>query len=113
MTRQEADIFIASHQGIFPPELMPNVYDILMRTPSERTLQLQCLNYKNPTVSLILSLILGYLGVDRFYIGDIGLGVGKLITGGGCYIWSVVDWFLIMEATRRKNYEMLANTAGH
>ncbi len=113
MTRQEADIFIASHQGIFPPELMPNVYDILMRTPSERTLRLQCLNYKNPTVSLILSLILGYLGVDRFYIGDIGLGVGKLLTGGGCGIWSIVDWFLIMEATRCKNYEMLANTAGH
>lgn len=107
MTRQEADLFIATHQDTFPPVLMPQIYDMLIRQPLNQNIMLRSVNFKNPTVSLILSLFLGYLGVDRFYIGDIGLGIAKLLTGGGCGIWTIVDWFLIMEATRRKNYEKL------
>ena len=49
------------------------------------------------TTLLILSVLLGGLGVDRFFSGHIGLGVLKLITFGGCGIWSLID--LIMIAT--------------
>tara|TARA_B100001250_G_C19629148_1_gene712966 strand:+ start:498 stop:719 length:222 start_codon:yes stop_codon:yes gene_type:complete len=49
------------------------------------------------TTLLIVSLLLGVLGVDRFMTGHIGLGVLKLITFGGCGIWSLID--LIMIAT--------------
>lgn len=60
---------------------------------------------KNPTTALILSLFLGTLGVDRFYVGQVGLGFGKLLTLGGLWVWAVVDWFLIMGAARRRNLE--------
>lgn len=42
-------------------------------------------------------------------IGDTGLGIGKLLTGGGCGIWSLIDWFLIMDDTRNKNYQIMMN----
>ena len=58
---------------------------------------------KNPTTALMLGLFLGLLGIDRFYIGHVGLGVGKLLTLGGLWIWQIIDWFLIMGATRRRN----------
>jgi len=45
--------------------------------------------------ALLLSMFLGWLGIDRFYLGYTGLGVVKLITGGGCGIWSLVDTILI------------------
>jgi len=51
---------------------------------------------KDRTVALILSLLVGVLGVDRFYVGDIALGVLKLLTFGVCGILAVIDWFLIM-----------------
>jgi TM2 domain-containing membrane protein YozV len=58
---------------------------------------------KNTTVALVLSLFIGTLGVDRFYIGSIGLGILKLITFGGFGIWALIDWFLIIGAARKKN----------
>ena len=66
------------------------------------------LAFKNPTTALLLSIFAGGFGVDRFYIGDTGIGIGKLLTAGGCGIWAIIDLFLIMGATREKNYEMLA-----
>ena len=52
---------------------------------------------KDWTTLLILSVLLGGVGVDRFYAGHIGLGVLKLITIGGCGIWALID--IIMVAT--------------
>ena len=68
---------------------------------------LHAIQFKDPMISLVLSLLTGQLGVDRFFIGDTGLGIGKLITCGGLGIWTIIDWFLIMIATREKNFERL------
>ena len=61
--------------------------------------------FKDPTMALILSVVVGSLGVDRFYIGDVGMGVGKILTCGGAYIWWLLDIFMIQDATKRKNLE--------
>lgn len=56
---------------------------------------------KQFVTALILSILLGSLGIDRFYTGHVGLGVGKLLTLGGCGIWAIVD--IILYATRKVN----------
>lgn len=61
---------------------------------------------------LIISLFGGSLGIDRFMLGQVGLGIGKLLTCGGCGIWSIVDWFLIMDATRQSNVQKLFAVIG-
>ena len=51
---------------------------------------------KDWMVTLLLSILLGGLGVDRFYTGHIGLGVLKLLTMGGCGIWWLIDLIKII-----------------
>jgi TM2 domain-containing membrane protein YozV len=68
------------------------------------------MQFKEPTTSLVVSLLGGQLGIDRFMIGDTGMGIGKLLTCGGLGIWAIIDWFLIMGATREKNMETFQNT---
>lgn len=46
---------------------------------------------KNKTTALILSILLGGLGVDRFYLGYTGMGVLKLLTGGCFGILWIID----------------------
>jgi TM2 domain-containing membrane protein YozV len=50
---------------------------------------------KDYLVALLLSIFVGQFGVDRFYMGYIGLGILKLITFGGCGIWVLIDIYLI------------------
>lgn len=46
---------------------------------------------KQYMTALLLSIFLGTLGIDRFYLGDTGAGIGKLLTLGGCGIWAIID----------------------
>ena len=50
---------------------------------------------KSKTTALILSILLGELGIDRFYLGYTGLVILNLLTGGGFGIWWLVDIILI------------------
>jgi hypothetical protein len=50
---------------------------------------------KDWVVALIFSILLGYLGVDRLYLGYVGLGILKMATIGGCGVWWLIDVILI------------------
>lgn len=57
----------------------------------------------NWLLALLMSIFFGTLGVDRFIMGQIGLGILKLITFGGFGIWWLVDVILIASKYPFKN----------
>jgi len=107
MDAQKVDMFIMSNGKFFESHQVAQIRDRLLHLDDAKWPLVQSLQFKDPTISLIISLLGGSLGIDRFFIGDTGLGVGKLLTCGGLGIWAIVDWFLIMDATREKNMEKL------
>ncbi len=107
MDAQKVDMFIMTNGKFFESHQVAQLRDRLLEIDDSKWALIQTLQFKDPTVSLIVSLFAGGLGIDRFFIGDTGLGVGKLLTCGGFGIWTLVDWFMIMGATREKNIAKL------
>jgi len=96
-------MFIMTNSKHFESHQVPLIRDRLLQMDETKWMTVQTMQFKDPTTSLIISIVGGTLGIDRFFIGDVGLGIGKLLTCGGLGIWAIIDWFLIMGATREKN----------
>ena len=107
MDTAKVDLFIMTHAKSFETHQLSFLREKLLALDDSQWVILQSLNIKDPMLSLIVSIVGGHFGIDRFLIGDIGLGIGKLITCGGLGVWTVIDWFLIMDATRSKNFGKL------
>lgn len=102
-----ADMFIMANSKYFEGYQLAQLKHYLENLDDYRWNKLEYVQFKDPLMVLIISLVAGPLGVDRFVIGDTGLGIGKLLTCGGLGIWAIIDYFFIMPATRRKNFEKL------
>jgi len=107
MEVQKVDMFIMANGKFFESHHVGQIRDRLLQLDDSKWLVIQTLQFKDPTTILIVSLLAGSLGIDRFMIGDTGMGVGKLLTCGGFGIWAIIDWFMIMDATRDKNMQKL------
>ena len=47
-------------------------------------------------IALLLCFFLGCLGIHHFYVGKTGSGIAMLLTCGGCGIWALVDFIMIL-----------------
>lgn len=103
MEKDQASQLIAMYGGRFTDYSLHSMHTQLQNMVySEASIRLA--QSKDPTIVLLISIFLGQFGIDRFFVGDTMMGVLKLITCGGCGIWTIIDWFLIMGVTKDKNY---------
>lgn len=108
MDKQKIDLYLTTNAKYFEASAIPIIRGKLEKADENTLLTVQACELKDPTLILILSIFLGSLGIDRFMIGDIGMGVLKLLTLGGCGIISIIDWFLISKRTKQKNFASIS-----
>ena len=56
---------------------------------------------KSRALTMVLGLLLGWVGAHRFYAGKIGTGLLMLGTGGGLGVWYLIDNIMIASGTFR------------
>ncbi len=107
MNVQTVDNYIILNQKYFPGDKIFFLKERLYAMDEQRFSMLSTVELKDPVVILIISMFVGGLGIDRFMIGDIGLGVLKLLTFGVFGIFTIIDWFLISGRTKEKNFNQV------
>jgi TM2 domain-containing membrane protein YozV len=107
MEAQKVDMFIMTNAKFFESYQINQIRERLLAIDDSKWSMISIIQFKDPTISLIVSILVGHFGIDRFLIGDTGMGVGKLLTCGGLGIWTIVDWFLIQAATKEKNMQKI------
>ena len=107
MEQQKVDMFIMTNQKYFPAEKMMYLKEKLKSLDDEKLSLISMVELKDPTTLLLISIFLGSWGVDRFMLGDTGIGILKLLTGGCCGILTLIDWFSIQKKTKELNFNKL------
>jgi len=104
MTQDKMDMFLITNSKLFPPAKMAVIKERLTALDDSKLTILSSIDYKDPITLLLVSLFLGALGIDRFMLGDTGMGILKLLTGGVCGILTIIDWFTIFNKTKEYNF---------
>jgi len=107
MEAQKVDMFLMNNGKFFDAPQIPLIRDRLLAMDDSKFVTLETTSFKDPTLMLVISLLGGALGIDRFMLGETGLGIAKLLTCGGLGIWTIVDWFTVMGRTRLNNWQRI------
>ncbi|MDF7670667.1 TM2 domain-containing protein [Orbaceae bacterium ESL0721] len=107
--KQFAEQYVISNRDKFNSDQIFLIKNKLEHLPEDRQIVIQTISLKDPIITLLLSLLLGGFAIDRFYIGDVTLGILKIITV--CFvigfIWVILDWFLTYKKTKKINFEKI------
>ena len=103
MEAQKVDMFIMSNGKFLEGHQMNMIRERLLDLDDSKWAMLSTIQFKDPTTLLIVSLLAGGLGIDRFMLGDMGMGLLKLFTFGCCGVLWLIDIFTTKERTGEFN----------
>ena len=107
MTQDKVDMFVMTNQKYLPAEKIVFIKQKLADADENKFALASSVEFKDPTTILLVSLFLGALGIDRFMLGDTGIGILKLLTCGLCGILTIIDWFSVQKKAKEINYNNL------
>lgn len=107
MDTSRLDMFVMTNQKYLPAEKIVFIKEKMKNIDEERFALVSAVEFKDPTTILLVSIFLGGLGIDRFMLGDTGLGILKLLTGGLCGIMTIIDWFTVSKKAKEVNFNKL------
>ena len=106
MTREQIDQLIDMNCDKLSPEYIPQIRERLAEA-DEGIAQAAFSSCKGEIFVMCMASFFGCYGVDRFVLGEVGLGCAKLLTCGGCGIWALIDTFTAPSRTRKYNSEKI------
>lgn len=100
---------MASWQDKIPTTEAFMIQGLLESIDESAMYSLVSLPLKNPIIGFVLGFFFGVFGVDRFYKGDIGIGIIKLLICWATFgVWWFIDLFLVYRGIKKDNAQKIA-----
>ena len=106
MEKDHVTQFMSIHGNKFATENHPMIKRRIEALPDERFDEICTINFKSPTTALICAFFGGF-GIDRFYLGQIGMGILKILTLGFCFVGMILDIISAHKRTHAYNLRLL------
>ncbi len=107
MDANKIDMFFVANGKKLPNDKSVVIREKMAQADDSRYATISSVELKDPTTMLLVSIFLGELGVDRFMMGEAGMGVLKLLTCGLCGILWLIDIIGISNKVKESNYNEL------
>lgn len=107
MTQDKVDMYVMTNQKYLPAEKIVFIKQKLLEADESKFQLVSAVEFKDPTTILLVSIFLGGLGIDRFMLGETGMGILKLLTAGCCGVLTIIDWFSVQKKAKELNYNNL------
>lgn len=107
MTLDRVDTYVMTNQKYLPAEKIALLRERLLAADDSKFNMISSVEFKDPMTLLLISIFLGELGIDRFMMGEVGMGVLKLLTGGLCGILWIYDLITIQKRAKELNFNNL------
>ena len=108
MQKEKIDMFMMVNADKFSPMAIPSIREKLEKMEDDQIYMLQSGVFRNTTLILVIAIFLGW---ERFFLDDIGLGILKVLTCYGAGIWWLIDMFTAIERTQKYNYRKFMELA--
>lgn len=105
--------FLVENKKYLPQNRFNEIREKLLSITDDQWSHVEYIKFQDPTMMLVLSVLVGEIGVDRFLLGDTTNGVLKLLLTLCCgigLIWWLIDIFQVNGLTLEYNYKMLNET---
>ena len=107
MDANKMDMFFIANGKKLPAEKAVLIREKMAQIDDSRYATISSVELKDPTTMLLVSIFLGEFGVDRFMLGETGMGILKLLTAGLCGILWLIDLIGITKKVKDYNYNEL------
>ena len=107
MKQDQIDMYIMTNQKYLPADKIVFIKQKMQEVDDEKFSLISALEYKDPMTIVLVSIFVGSLGIDRFMLGDTGMGILKLLTMGLCGVLTIVDWFTVQKRAKDVNFQNL------
>ena len=101
MKQELVQAFVLQNGKCFDSMAIQDIQARLADVDDSKSGVIMGVNYQNPTVILIIAILLGW---DRFFLGQVGTNLLKIFTVYGLGIWWFVDIFSAKKRTYNYNY---------
>ena len=108
----KVNMWLMANQDKLPSEKVGMLKSTLDKVDESKLDALMMIELKSPMTIFLLAWFVGWLSLDRFLLGSVGVGIARLLTAHGLGVWWLVDLITSMKRTREFNYNKIKNLLG-